>query len=148
MLRALPLRDWPEEDRRIWQDALRPAQRLSAGGRAAQLRPSSKAILERTYGYFLRVVSDKGALNRSAAAATHVAPEGIETYVERAELSRNSVSVASGVEKVRLMAQRSRRNGILAGSKMSKCSSAEPRARGKNIRAWSEVRNWSRRAWR
>ena len=105
MLRALPLKDWPDEDRRIWQDALRPAQRLSAGGRAAHLRPSSKAILERNYGYFLRVVSDSGALNRSAAAATHVTPEGVETYVERAELSRNSVSVASGVEKVRLMAQ-------------------------------------------
>ena len=105
MLRALPLKDWPEEDRRIWRDALRPAQRLSAGGRAAHLRPSSKAILERNYGYFLRVVSDRGALNRSAAAATHVTPEGVEAFVERAELSRNSVSVASGVEKVRLMAQ-------------------------------------------
>ena len=89
----------------IWQDALRPARRLSAGGRAAHLRPSSRAILERNYGYFLRVVSDSGALNRSAAAATHVTPEGVETFVERAELSRNSVSVASGVEKVRLMAQ-------------------------------------------
>ena len=105
MLRALPLKDWPDEDRRIWQDALRPARRLSAGGRAAHLRPSSKAILERNYGYYLRVVSDSGALDRSAAAATHVTPEGVEAFVERAELSRNSVSVASGVEKVRLMAQ-------------------------------------------
>ena len=105
MLRALPLRDWPDEDRRIWRDALRPAQRLTAGGRAAHLRPSSKAILERNYSYYLRVVSDRGALNRSAAAATHVTPEGVEAFVERAELSRNSVSVASGVEKVRLMAQ-------------------------------------------
>ena len=105
MLRALPLKDWPEDDRRIWQDALRPAQRLSAGGRAAHLRPSSKAILERNYGYFLRVVSDGGALNTSAAAGTHVTPESFETYIERAKLSRNSVSVASGVEKARLMAQ-------------------------------------------
>lgn len=84
---------------------MRPAERLSAGGHASHLRPSSKDILERTYGYFLRVVSDTGALNRSAVAATHVTPEGVEAYVERAELSRNSVSVASGVEKVRLMAQ-------------------------------------------
>ena len=77
MLRALPLRDWPDEDRRIWQDALRPAQRLTVGGRAAHLRPSSKAILERNYGYFLRVVSEGGALNRGrAAAATHVTPGG------------------------------------------------------------------------
>jgi integrase len=105
MLRALPLRDWPEEDRRIWRDALRPAHRLTAGGRASHLRQSSKAILERNYGYFLRVVSDSGALNRRAAAATHVTPEGVDAFVERAELSRNSISVASGVEKVRLMAQ-------------------------------------------
>jgi integrase len=105
VLRALPLKDWPDEDRRIWRDALRPAQRLSAGGSASHLRPSSKAILERSYSYYLRVVSDSGALNRGAAAATHVTPEGVEAFVERAEVSRNSVSVASGVEKVRLMAQ-------------------------------------------
>ena len=105
MLRALPLRDWPEEDRRIWQDALRPGLRLRAGGRAAHLRPSTRAILERNYGYFLRVVLDSGALNRSAAAATHVTPKDVEAFIEQAELSRNSVSVASGVEKVRLMAQ-------------------------------------------
>jgi integrase len=34
-----------------------------------------------------------------------VTPAGIEAFIERAQLSRNSVSVASGVEKVRLMAQ-------------------------------------------
>jgi integrase len=105
MLRALPLVEWPEADGSSWRDALRPAQRLTVGGRAAHLRPSSRAILERNYGYFLRVVSDSGALNRGAAAAAHVTLEGVEAFVERAELSRNSVSVASGVEKVRLMAQ-------------------------------------------
>jgi len=105
MLRALPLKDWPEADRRIWRDALRPAQRLSAGGRAAHLRASSQAVLERNYAYYLRVASDGGALNRSAAAATHVTPEDVEIFIEQAGLTRNSVSVASGVEKVRLMAQ-------------------------------------------
>jgi integrase len=105
MLRALPLEQWPEADRQAWEDALRPARRLSVGGRAAHLRPSSKANLERGYGYFLRVVSDSGALNRRAAAATHVTLEAIEIFVERAGLSRNSLSVASGVERVRAIAQ-------------------------------------------
>jgi hypothetical protein len=87
MLRALPLVEWPEADGSSWRDALRPAQRLTVGGRAAHLRPSSRAILERNYGYFLRVVSDSGALNRGAAATAHVTPEGVEAFVERAELS-------------------------------------------------------------
>jgi integrase len=105
MLRDLPLEQWPEADRQGWETALQPARRLSVGGRAAHLRPSSKANLERGYGYFLRVVSESGALNRHAAATSHVTSEAIEIFVERAELSRNSLSIASGVERVRAVAQ-------------------------------------------
>ncbi len=100
MLRPLPLEDWPNEDQRVWQDALRPAQRLTAGGRAAHLRPSSRAIRERDYGSFLRVVSDRGALGKKAAAAAHVTPEAIEIFIERAGLSRGSVIVARGAGNV------------------------------------------------
>jgi integrase len=106
MLRALPLEQWPAADRRAWRVALRRAQRLSGGGAAAHLRTSTKVLLERSYGYFLRVLSDRGALNIDAATAAHVTPEGIENFVEQAELSWNSVTVASGVEKVRTMAQK------------------------------------------
>jgi integrase len=105
MLRDLRVEQWPEADRRAWEDALRPARRLSVGGRAAHLRPSSKANLERGYGYFLGVVWDSGALNRRAAATTHVTPQAIEMFVARAELSRNPLSVASGIERVRAIAQ-------------------------------------------
>jgi integrase len=106
MLRALPLEQWPAADRRMWLAALRPAQRLSRGGIAAHLRASTKSLLERTYGYFLRVVSDSGALSMDAAAGTHVTREAVEDFIERAERSRSSVSVASDVGKVRLMAQK------------------------------------------
>jgi integrase len=105
MLHALPLEQWPEADRQAWGDALRPARRLNPGGRAAHLRPSSRTLLEQGYGYFLQVVSDRGALNPLAAATTHVTPEAIEIFVERAELSRNSVSVTSGIERVRAIVQ-------------------------------------------
>ena len=100
MLRALPLEQWPAADRLNWLVALRPAQRLSSGGAAAHLRPSSRANLERGYGYFLRVVSDSGALNIDAAATAHVTPEGIENFIARAERSQSWVSVAKGVENV------------------------------------------------
>jgi integrase len=105
MLRNLPLEQWPEADRQGWENALRPARRLSVVGCAAHLRPSGRANLERGYGYFLRVVSDSGALNRRAAATTHVTPEAIEMFIERAEQSRNSLSVASDVDRVRVIAQ-------------------------------------------
>lgn len=106
MLRALPIEQWPEADRQGWENALRPSRRLSVGGAAAHLRPSSKAHLERTYGYFLRVVSDSGALNMGAAATAHVTPEAIESFIARAEHSQSSVSVARAVANVRMMAQK------------------------------------------
>ena len=106
MLRALPLDQWPEADRRIWRDALRPARRLNTGGRAAHLRPASRSILERTYSYFLTTVRDVGRLDLSARAAAHVRPDAIGRFIEQSEFSRNSVSVARGVENVRLMAEK------------------------------------------
>jgi integrase len=62
--------------------------------------------LEQAYSYFLRVVSDSGALDIDAAAAAHVTPEAIEDFIERANRSRSSVSVASVTRNVRSMAQK------------------------------------------
>jgi integrase len=106
MLRALPLAQWPAADRLTWLDALQPAQRLKGGGTAAHLRPSSRTTLEQAYSYFLWAVSEGGALHIDAAAAAHVTRQAIEDFIERAERSRSSVSVASAVANVRNMAQK------------------------------------------
>jgi hypothetical protein len=78
---------------------LRPARRLSGGGAAAHLGPSSKSTLERTCGYFLRVVSDSGALNMGAAVGAHVSTEAIKNFISERSAA-GSVSIASGVAKV------------------------------------------------
>ena len=144
MLRALRLEQWPEADRLAWEDALRPARRLSVGGRAAHLRPSSKANFKRGYGYFLRAVSDSGALNRRAVATAHVMPEAIEAFIERAGLSWNSVSVAGGVKDVRLMAQTlapERDFGWLKNVEAQLRARARPRAKISRIVASEELVN-------
>jgi integrase len=106
MLRTLPLALWPAADRLAWLEALQPARRLSGGGVAAHLRPSSRTTLEQAYSYFLWAVSDGGALHIDAAAAAHVTRAAIEDFIERAERSRSSVSVASAVANVRNIAQK------------------------------------------
>ena len=105
MLRDLPLEQWPDADLQGWETALQPARRLSVGGRAAHRGPYNKANLERGYGYFLRVVSESGALSGMRPPHPMSRPKAIEIFVERAELSRNSLSIASGVERVRAVAQ-------------------------------------------
>jgi integrase len=142
MLRALRLEQWPEADRLAWEDALRPARRLSVGGRAAHLRPSSKANFERGYGYFLRAVSDSGALTRRAVATAHVTPEAIEAFIERAGLSWNSVSVAGGAMNVRLMAQMlapERDFGWLKNIQAQLRARARPRAKFSRVVATEEL---------
>jgi hypothetical protein len=73
-MRALPVPEWPEADRRAWEAACRPGMRLKRGGRASHLKPITRDDLERRYGYFLHHLALSGELDRSAAAGTQVTP--------------------------------------------------------------------------
>jgi hypothetical protein len=47
---SLPVHDWPDADRRAWEDACRPGSRLKAGGAASALAQASRNDFAIAYG--------------------------------------------------------------------------------------------------
>jgi len=105
MMRALPLPEWPEADRRAWAQACRPGVRLKRGGRASHLKPITRDDLERRYGYFLHHLALSGELDLSAPAGTQVTPEAVGRYLERVRPLWRSVTLAQSIYKLRRMAE-------------------------------------------
>jgi hypothetical protein len=105
MMRALPLSEWPEADRRAWEQACRPGVRLKRGGRASHMKPITRDDLERRYGYFLHHLSSTGELDLSAPAGAQVTPETVASYLERVRPLWSSVTLAQSVYKLRRMAE-------------------------------------------
>jgi integrase len=104
-VRSLPLPNWPEADRTGWEIACRAGARLIRGGRAAHLKPVTRADLERRYGYFLDHLdrADKLRMNRSAAA--QVTPEHVQTYLSELRSRVSSVTAYGSIYKLRRMAE-------------------------------------------
>src|SRR5829696_1835718 len=105
MMRALPLSEWPEADRRAWEQACRPGVRLRRGGRASHLKPITRADLERRYGTFLHHLASSGELDPSAKAGAQVTPEAVRGYLERVRPLWRSVTLAQSIYKLRRMAE-------------------------------------------
>ena len=52
--RHLPFDQWPTPDRQAWQQAMRPASLFDDASPAAHWRASTRAQVQRQYGYWLR----------------------------------------------------------------------------------------------
>ena len=70
--RSLLVHEWPDADRRAWEDACRPRHRLTPGGTANRLSQVSQDDFARRYGAFLRFLQRNGRLELHAGAATQV----------------------------------------------------------------------------
>src|SRR5262245_47867854 len=79
--RSLPIHEWPDADRRAWEDVCRPGARLKPGGAASYLAQVSRDDFARRYGAFLGFLQRSGRLERGAAAAVQVTPANVEAYV-------------------------------------------------------------------
>jgi len=60
-LRSLLVHEWPDADRRAWEDACRPGLRFKPGGSASYLAPVSRDDFARRYGAFLGFAADESA---------------------------------------------------------------------------------------
>src|SRR5215216_2527814 len=105
MMRALPLSEWPEADRRAWEQACRPGVRLKRGGRASHLKPITRDDLERRYSYFLHHLALFGELDLSAGCGAQVTPEAVGRFLERVRPLWRSVTLAQSICKLRRMAE-------------------------------------------
>ncbi len=105
--RELPFNEWPEADRRAWQDACRPIVRLKKGGSASHLKPVSQQDIARRYGRYLGFLKRTGRLDMTAAAAaaSQVTPEKVEAYIATFPGEIRSVTAWNCIYKLRRAAQ-------------------------------------------
>ena len=90
---TLAVNDWPDSDRRAWEDARRPGSRLNPGGRASHLAEASRDNLERRYGGYLKFLQRARRLETKADAAAQVTQANVEAYVKELDGRVGSVSV-------------------------------------------------------
>jgi integrase len=100
-VRSIPPRDWPTADHKVWTQACVPAQRLKPGGGAAHLKPSTRAGLERAYGYLLEFCHRNGLFDRDADAGAHVSPEIIDVFINELNRRVGSVTRAVYISRIR-----------------------------------------------
>lgn len=105
-VRACPVEDWPIADRKAWERACVPSQRLKpGGGAAARMKPSTQHSLRRAYGYLLDFGWRRGSLDMNAEPAAHVTPEIIDAFVHALHERVGSVTRVIYVEKIRRIAK-------------------------------------------
>src|SRR5262245_41548634 len=79
--RSLPVSEWPDADRRAWEEARRPGSRLKPGGVASHLAEVSRHEFARRYGAFLGFLQRNDRLELHAGVATQVTLPNVEAYI-------------------------------------------------------------------
>jgi site-specific recombinase XerD len=102
---SLLVRDWPDADRRAWEDACRPGCRLKAGGAASALAQASRNDFATGYGAFLAFLQRTGRLERHQPAADQVTLPNVEAYIADLSGRVGSVTVHTYVHHMRRAAQ-------------------------------------------
>jgi hypothetical protein len=103
--RSLPVHEWPDADRRAWEEACRPGVRLKPGGSASYLAPVSREDFARRYGAFLGFLQRTGRLERVTGAATQVTLPNVEAYIADITARVRSVTVWNCIYKLRRAAE-------------------------------------------
>jgi integrase len=103
--RSLPVQEWPDADRRAWEDACRPGSRLKPGGAASYLAQVSRDDFARRYGAFLGFLQRTNRLEAGAAAAAQVTLPNVEAYLTDLTGRVRSVTVYNCIYKLRRAAE-------------------------------------------
>jgi integrase len=103
--RSLRVREWPDADRRAWEDACRPGSRLKPGGAASYLAAVSREDFARRYGAFLGFLQRTGRLDPHADAAAQVTSQNVEAYIAELTARVRSVTVYNCIYKLRRAAE-------------------------------------------
>ena len=98
--KALPLPEWPQDDREAWRAAQANAGVLDEGGVVSHLKPRTLEDLTRRYAYFLSFLVGGGKLTQHGPAAASVTEENILLYVRYLEPRVSSVTLAQSLNKI------------------------------------------------
>lgn len=106
LYRSLPVDDWPEADRKAFEEACRPGLRLKPGGRASHFAKASLKAFTTRYGAYLGFLQRRGFLKPKAAAAAQVTRSNVDAYiVELKGRNVSSVTIWNCIYKLRRMSQ-------------------------------------------
>jgi integrase/recombinase XerD len=103
--RSLPMSEWPDADRRAWEEACRPGSRLKPGGVASYLAEVSRGEFARRYGAFLGFLQRNDRLELHRGAATQVTLPNVEAYIVDLKDRVRSVTVWNCIYKLRRAAE-------------------------------------------
>jgi integrase len=103
--RSLPVAEWPEADRRTWEEACRPGVGLRRGGSASRYAEASRDDFARRYGAFLGFLQRNGSHDLKTAAASQVTPANVERYVAELDGRVRSVTAWNCIYKLRMTAK-------------------------------------------
>ena len=104
--RSLPVHEWPEADRKAFEEACRPGLRLKPGGRASHFAEASLKDFTNRYAAYLGSLQRKGVLNPKAAAAAQVTRPNVKAYVVELKARKvSSVTIWNCIYKLRRASQ-------------------------------------------
>jgi integrase len=103
--RSLPASEWPDADRRAWEEACRAGSRLKPGGVADYLAEVSRDEFARRYGAFLGFLQRNDRLEAHRGAGTQVTLPNVEAYIADLKDRVRSVTVWNCIYKLRRAAQ-------------------------------------------
>jgi integrase len=103
--RSLLVHEWPEADRRAWEEACRPGSRLKPGGGASYLAQESRDDFARRYGAFVGFLQRTKRLDHGAAPAVQVTVGNVEAYIADLTGRVRSVTIWNCVYKLRRAAE-------------------------------------------
>jgi hypothetical protein len=103
--RSLPPEEWPDSDRRAWEETCRPGLRLRAGGAASRYAEASRGDFARRYGAYLGFLQRTRKLDSDLGATALVTPANVEAYVAELQGCVSSMTTWNCVYKLRMAAQ-------------------------------------------
>src|SRR5262249_8712322 len=103
--RSLPVSEWPDADRRAWEEACRPGSRLRSGGVASYLAEVSRNEFARRAGAFLGFLQRSDRLEQHAGAAIQVTLPNVEAYIADLKSRVRSVTTWNCIYKLRRAAE-------------------------------------------
>jgi integrase len=103
--RSLPIQEWPDRDRKAWEEACRPGVRLKPGGRASHFADASLKDFTTRYGAYLGFLQRRAVLNLTAGAAAQVTRASVKPYIAELKARVSSVTTWNCIYKLRRAAQ-------------------------------------------
>src|SRR5262245_14598674 len=99
--RSLKPLEWPERDRLAWENAKRPAMRLTRGGAASHLAEISREDIANRYGLYLDFLRRTGRFDANAGAAELVTRANVDAFLAELKARVSASTVWNTVYKLR-----------------------------------------------